>query len=328
MLEFCLWIGVLIVVLVSTVISIPILFITSPVWVPLVLGLSLIIWLFGWTHKVSNLLAGFYDWLFFKSDKPRKFMWRNFYNVLCWLFPQDEWKTMNYGYAINSESGHSIVLAEDEENERFSYQLYHYLATGFKKNANLQGLAIVEVGSGRGGGLGYVVKNLKPDKALGVDYSKQQVEFCKKTYLLPNIAFVWGDAENLPIESGSVNMVINVESSHCYGNFDKFIREVARILKDNGTFMITDFITTGNVPIFEETLKKYLEIAEKKDITENVLLSLRFDSKRRMDLIVNRTPRFLRGILKRFSGAEGSNIYQDLEARRSVYLAYKLTKKS
>ena len=255
-------------------------------------------------------------------------MWNSFYNALCWLFPQAEWKTMNYGYALNTDTGHSIVLSEDEESERFSYQLYHYMATSFKKNPNLQGLTILEVGSGRGGGLAFVMKNLKPEKAIGIDYSNNQVDFCMKTYSFANLRYEWGDAENLPIEDGSIGMVINVESSHCYGNFGKFVSEVARILKDGGVFMITDFITTADVPRFEEALKEQLMIVEKKDITENVLLSLKFDSSRRVKLIENRTPRILRGILRRFSGCEGSNIYQELDSRRSVYLAYKLIKKS
>ena len=235
---------------------------------------------------------------------------------------------MNYGYAGKSETGHTIVLSTEEENERFSYQLYHYMATGFKKVANLNGLNILEVGSGRGGGLGYIVRNLKPKTAIGVDYSTTQVEFCKRVYQYPNISFVQGDAEDLPITNDTIDLVLNVESCHCYGNFEKFISEVARILKDGGNFMITDFISTEEVPKFENILEKYLVVVEKNDISKNVLQSLKLDSQRRMELIQNRTPKFLRPLLKRFSGTEGSNIYQELDSGSSVYLAYKLTKQS
>jgi ubiquinone/menaquinone biosynthesis C-methylase UbiE len=233
---------------------------------------------------------------------------------------------MNYGYAVNSDSGHTIRLAEEEESERFSYQLYHFMATGFKKLTNLNNLNVVEVGSGRGGGLAYIVRNLKPGSALGVDYSKQQVEFCKKTYKYDNINFVEGDAENLPIKDTSVDLVLNVESCHCYGNFSRFIEEVARVLKSGGIFMITDFMLAEEVERFEEVLKGKLEVVEKKDITENVLLSLQKDSSRRMELIMNRTPTVCRRVLKRFSGCEGSNIFQQLSSKQSLYLAYKLKK--
>ncbi|OMJ72880.1 hypothetical protein SteCoe_28572 [Stentor coeruleus] len=328
MIEFCLWLVIVVIITAISVIAIPILIITSPLWASTLLVIYLLLKALGLSSIVSNKCSQIYDWLFFKSDKPRKFLWRNFYNALCYMFPQEEWKTMNYGYAVSSETGYMIVLAKEEESERFSYQLYHFMATGFKKTGNLQGQIIVEVGSGRGGGLAYVVRNLKPLSALGVDYSKQQVEFCKRTYTYPNISFVEGDAENLPIKDDSVDMVLNVESCHCYGNFKKFVGEISRVLKSDGRFMLTDFIVADRVPAFEAVLKEFFDISEKKDITPNVLLSLKFDSDRRMELIQNRTPICCRRLLKRFSGSEGSAIYLELESRRSLYLAYNLVKKS
>ena len=312
--------------LLFSLISLSLFLLFSPILVPSLLGFYFICRVLGLWPKVLRLIEKVYDWLLFESDKPRKFAWRTFYNMLCWMFPQDEWKTMNYGYAVSSDSGHTIRLAEEEESERFSYQLYHLMATGFKKLTNLNGLNVVEVGSGRGGGLGYVVRNLKPGSALGVDYSKQQVEFCKKTYKYDNINFIEGDAENLPIKDESVDLVLNVESCHCYGNLQLFIRQVARILKPGGFFMITDFMLASEVDKFEKILTESLEIVEKKDITENVILSLQKDSSRRMELIMNRTPAICRRLLKRFSGAEGSNIFQQLSSKQSLYLAYKLKK--
>ena len=329
MLEACLLISGILLFISVLFLSMPIILISSPIWLPSLILLYFLSKYLGYSTAIYKFFESIYTWLLFKSDKPRKWAWRNFYNILCWMFPQDEWKTMNYGYAVESETGHTIVLSPEEETERFSYQLYHFMATGFKKNANLNGLNMVEVGSGRGGGLAYIVKNLKPLKAIGVDYSQQQVNFCQRTYAsLSGLSYVWGDAENLPLENESVDLVINVESSHCYGNFEKFVSEVARILKKGGIFMITDFVTSEEAPKFEKTLEKYLEITEKKDISKNVLNSLKFDSERRMELIQNRTPRILRPLLKRFSGAEGSNIYQELVVKSSLYLAYKLTKKS
>ena len=42
-------------------------------------------------------------------------------------------------------------------------------------------------------------------------------------------------------------MVINVESSHCYGNFPKFVDEVYKVLKPGGIFAITDFRSTEEI---------------------------------------------------------------------------------
>lgn len=78
------------------------------------------------------MLRKAYDYLLFRSGKPRRYLWNRFYNFLAWMFPQQEWRTMNYGYAVDTETGHTIKLNPEDESERFSYQLYHYVATGLK----------------------------------------------------------------------------------------------------------------------------------------------------------------------------------------------------
>jgi len=138
---------------------------------------------------------------------------------------------------------------------------------------------------------------------------------------------MWGDAENIPMKPDSLDIVINVESSHCYGNFKAFINEVERIMKPGGQFLYTDFMTTTEVPSYEKAFESTgLKLVDKQDITQNVLLSLKFDSVRRMNWILNRTPKVLHWLLKRFSGAEGSSIFNDLKSGEVVYLAYHFTK--
>jgi hypothetical protein len=53
----------------------------------------------------QSFLVSFHVWLQYKTDKPRKLYFRTFYNLICWLAPVPHWKTMNYGYAIDSADG-------------------------------------------------------------------------------------------------------------------------------------------------------------------------------------------------------------------------------
>lgn len=46
----------------------------------------------------------------------------------------------------------------------------------------LEGKTIVEVSSGRGGGLDYLSRYLNPKKCIGIDLSDAQVKFCNKNY--------------------------------------------------------------------------------------------------------------------------------------------------
>lgn len=71
-----------------------------------------------------------YDWLFYQSETPRRFLWSFIYNTMCMLYPQTQWKAVNYGYSVLSDQGILIKnLKAEDEDERFCLQLYHYVAT-------------------------------------------------------------------------------------------------------------------------------------------------------------------------------------------------------
>ena len=66
----------------------------------------------------------------------------------------------------------------------------------------------------------------------GSDFTPTAISLSQKVHCgIPNLTFVQGDAEKLPFEDHMFDTVINVESSHCYGNMDAFVKEVARVLK-------------------------------------------------------------------------------------------------
>lgn len=71
---------------------------------------------------------------------------------------------------------------------------------------------------------------------------------------IENLEFRAGDASNLPIEKESIDLVINVESAHCYPNFLKFVQEVERVLKPGGHFMFADFLPSEEQSKLEENL--------------------------------------------------------------------------
>ena len=87
---------------------------------------------------------------------------------------------MNYGYALLSADGKMLADLQEEQDrsEIFSIQLYHYTASVLSEVTKMAGKTLVEVGSGRGGGLSFLTRNLKPSRAIGIDFSQNQVDFC------------------------------------------------------------------------------------------------------------------------------------------------------
>src|ERR1043166_502662 len=94
--------------------------------------------------------------LFLKlTDYPvfRRLLWKPIYELLAKRFKVKDWSFMNFGYAPSGNEPF-LKLADEDEINRYSIQLYHYLAL---KTA-LAGLDVLEVGSGRGGGAVFIKK--------------------------------------------------------------------------------------------------------------------------------------------------------------------------
>ena len=69
-----------------------------------------------------------------------------------------------------------------------------------------------------------------------------------------------GDAQNLPLEDKTYDVVLNVESSHRYPDFKSFLSEVSRLLKPDGYFLFTDFR-------FHHEMASFNEIIDSLDLT-------------------------------------------------------------
>ena len=59
----------------------------------------------------------------------------------------------------------------------------------------MKGWNLLEIGTGRGGGLAYLTETLNPIVSYGLDISRGNIEFCRDKFAdHKNINFVVGDA--------------------------------------------------------------------------------------------------------------------------------------
>ena len=172
------------------------------------------------------------------SPSSKRWFWKKWYNIFARRAPNPELKLMNYGYASQNMT---LELEKEDELERYPIQLYHYVAS----HSNVENKTVLEVGSGRGGGASYIARYLDPLSITGIDISGDAISLCDELYEIPNLYFAVGDSENIPFADNIYDIVINVESSHCYGSVDKFLSEVYRVLKPGGLFLFCDFLSSG-----------------------------------------------------------------------------------
>lgn len=164
------------------------------------------------------------------------------------LLGDDDWLFFNYGY--EEDPPMAVPLAASDEPHRFFIQLYHRTAT----QVDLSGKRVLEASCGHGGGASYLMRTLHPASYTGLDLNPAGIEFCKKRHNLAGLDFVEGNAEDLPFADQSFDAVLNVEASHLYPHFSRFLAEVARVLTPGGHFLYTDFRRRRAVDEWEAAL--------------------------------------------------------------------------
>ncbi|HAN78682.1 MAG TPA: class I SAM-dependent methyltransferase [Bacteroidales bacterium] len=245
---------------------------------------------------------------------------KNWYSYISKIDKQAEVIFMNYGY---SEPNNPLALEPHDEPNRYSIQLYHHVS----KWGELHGKDVLEVGSGRGGGLSFVHRHFKPKTATGLELNDKAIEFCKNHYKHPNLNFVQGNAEKICFEDNSFDSVLNVESSHRYMNPESFFAEVNRVLRPGGYFLYTDFRPKGkSADVHKALVKANFKIEHHDFITERVVDALRLNTVAREQIVQKLLPTFIHAIGKRFAGTEGSDTYNKFKNNDWEYFFYVLRK--
>ena len=264
-----------------------------------------------------NTLATAFLTLTCRFPNIRKQLWQLWYNRLARGDADSDFRFMNYGY---HDPSLAVQLRPGDEGNRLPILLYEQLIHGI----DLNGKHLLEVGSGRGGGLAYIADYKQATSLTGVDLAKQAIKRCVAEYADKPISFLHGSADNLPCADNSMDVVINVESSHCYPDIDKFLREVRRVLKPDGVFCLCDLRTHEQIAQLEEAfrLNGFATIL-KHDITESVLSALDILSGERVN-ISNKAPGMLRGMFSDFSGAKSTPVYEMIKHDKLVYMSYRL----
>jgi ubiquinone/menaquinone biosynthesis C-methylase UbiE len=239
------------------------------------------------------------------------------YELLAKHIPAADWQFMNYGYVPNPDE--KPLTFDQEPAQRYPLQMYHYLALKGK----LEGKNVLEVGSGRGGGARHLATFFKPASYTGIDIAQNAVDLANKLNALPNLKFIQGSAENIPLADKSIDVVINVESCHGYGSVDNFLKEVKRVLKPGGHLLMVDFRNEENVNQFMTQLKESgLKQMEKEDISENVVRSIEAEDATKRARIEALIPARWQKLFCDFAGVAGSRFHLTLKNKKRFYYRF------
>ncbi|VBB27300.1 unnamed protein product [Acanthocheilonema viteae] len=194
---------------------------------------------------------------------------------------------MNLGYQLKKDENFPILekLSEMDNCCIANIALYEKTLSLCPKYPNFEGLRLLEVGCGQGGGIEWILRAHSFAIVNGVD---------------PNILdsfsgkIVKGNAEKLPFVNDSFDIIINIESSHLYGNCQQFFLECSRVLCENGFLCWADLRYTHQLKItMIQAQKSGLHLIRTDDITEQVLQGIQSTSSR-YDAMLQNAPYFIR----------------------------------
>jgi ubiquinone/menaquinone biosynthesis C-methylase UbiE len=245
------------------------------------------------------------------------------YELLAKYIPAEDWHFMNYGY--HPKPGEMPPISADAPTTQpYPTQMYHYLAT----KTTIEGKHILEVGSGRGGGASYISRFLKPASYVGMDIAQNAVDLANRIHRVPNLKFIQGSAESIPLPDSSVDVVLNVESCHAYGSVPKFLSEVKRLLKPGGYFLMVDFRNSQeNMRVLKSELRETgMELLSEEDISGNVIQAIETEDASKRKKIEACVPKKWQKIFSEFAGVAGSRFHLTLKDGTRSYYRFQLRK--
>ncbi len=244
------------------------------------------------------------------------------YELLAKFVPAEDWHFMNYGYEPNADE--APLHLNEQVLQPYPLQMYHYLAT---KTA-LATKDVLEVGSGRGGGARYLANAMNPNSYLGIDLAQSAVDLANKLHRQSNLKFIQGSAEEIPLPDNSLDVVINVESSHCYGNVDQFLSEVKRVLRLGGYLLLVDFRNeVKNMELFQRQIRNSgLKLVQEENISKNVIAAIEAENPAKVKRIEELIPKRWQKLFSDFAGVVGSRFYNTLKNGTRVYYRFVLQK--
>jgi len=120
------------------------------------------------------------------------------------------------------------------------------------------GETVLDIGSGGGIDCFEAARRVGPSgRVIGVDMTDEMLAMARRNapivmqnlgYPAPNVEFRKGQAENLPVEDGTVDLIISNCVINLAPNKKKVFREMFRVIRPGGRFTISDIVADQPVP--------------------------------------------------------------------------------
>lgn len=120
------------------------------------------------------------------------------------------------------------------------------------------GKAVLDIASGEGYGSSLLARRAL--RVCGVDISSEAVEHARKKYRAPNLKFLQGNADAIPVADHEIDLAVSFETLEHHDLHDEMMRELRRVLSADGLLIIS----TPDKRFYSEEPKKNNEFHVKE----------------------------------------------------------------
>lgn len=148
-------------------------------------------------------------------------------------------------------TGHRLVLSSGDVPPHLRPTLYQHLIAYNYCKGYVAGKDILDVGCGTGYGSNLLAETAK--SVTAVDLSATGIAIARDTYHKPNLTYKVMDASDLSsFKDKTFDLVYSSQCIEHVVEYERFMSEVVRVLKDDGIFIVTtpnaDLYVPGVVP--------------------------------------------------------------------------------
>ena len=133
------------------------------------------------------------------------------------------------------EAGRAMLARMNESHARL-------VDWGLSHIALHAGDTVLDIGCGGGNTLARIAERVTEGHLVGIDYAETSVEasraFNAALIAAGRMEILHGSVESLPFEDGHFDAVVTVESFYFWPNPEECLKEVARVVKKGGTFLL------------------------------------------------------------------------------------------
>lgn len=149
--------------------------------------------------------------------------------------------------------------------DEMNHSHFELTGWGLDKIDIKENFTILDVGCGGGKTINRLAHSVKSGKVIGVDYSKDCVEWSKKfnSQLIKEgkVEVYNCSVEKLPFEDGRFDLITAVETIYFWPDLSSNLKEIKRVLKPSGKFIIINEMYMDG-----DSKEQYKEYVDKMNI--------------------------------------------------------------